>query len=115
MCNKIPHVHSELIKAWADGAKIQIRGEDSGIWYDCSPTWGPYNQYRITPEPKPDIVSNIVVKFAHSWKTPIIQCSWEGNVCPPGYMHNLDIKQFYHIQFTFDGETDNLKSVEIIK
>ncbi len=54
--NKKPHVHAELIKAWADGAEIQFR---RGIhWYDvqpigCQPLWGESTEYRIKPEEKP--------------------------------------------------------------
>jgi hypothetical protein len=56
------HIHAELIKAWADGAKIEARYlkangwtnwrlENGGfIWYDLGA------EYRIKPEPKPDVV-----------------------------------------------------------
>lgn len=49
---KKPHVHAELIKAWADGAKIQFFGALSGEWLDClgDPEWSPNRQYRIKPE-----------------------------------------------------------------
>lgn len=47
--NKQPHPHAELIKAWADGAKIQFFLEDS--WIDCkSPFWLHDRKYRIKPE-----------------------------------------------------------------
>lgn len=45
-----PHVHAALIKAWADGAKIQVywRGE----WVDITdPVWPHDSKYRIKPEP----------------------------------------------------------------
>ena len=54
------HKHAELIKAWADGAEIQHKGGD-GNWYD-SPSYPPQmiwydgTEYRIKPEPKPDVV-----------------------------------------------------------
>ena len=47
-----PHKHAELIKAWADGAKIQglFGGE---TWRDVdTPSWQVHRQYRIKPEPK---------------------------------------------------------------
>lgn len=52
-----PHKHADLIKAWADGAKIQYQGE-SGNWRDCTrnPSWDPCVKYRIKPEP-------VVVKY----------------------------------------------------
>jgi hypothetical protein len=47
---KKPHVHAELIKAWADGANIQICQMDS--WYDVStPSWDSGLIYRTKPEP----------------------------------------------------------------
>ena len=49
-----PHKHAELIKAWADGAEIEY--ESHGIWVDeAYPDWYPEMQYRIKPEPKPNL------------------------------------------------------------
>ena len=50
---KKPHKHAELIKAWADGAKIQAR--DSDGWkdvYENQPSWLDCFEFRIKPEPK---------------------------------------------------------------
>ena len=44
---KTPHVHTTIIKAWADGAQIEVRVNDAKPWY-------PEGQYRVKPEPKPD-------------------------------------------------------------
>jgi hypothetical protein len=54
------HKHAELIKAWADGAEIQIRlfksnGEVTE-WEDCDPCWGDDAEYRIKPEKKQPVV-----------------------------------------------------------
>jgi hypothetical protein len=54
---KTPHKHAELIKAWADGAKIQYRDESWGWTTVNNPMWVPDMFYRIQPEPKPDVVS----------------------------------------------------------
>jgi len=44
------HKHAELIKAWADGAKIQAECPD-GRWIDdSSPVWLPHMKYRIKPD-----------------------------------------------------------------
>ncbi len=48
-----PHVHADLIKAWADGAEIQYFSKDRTEWCDCvfnKPQWGNYEQYRIKPK-----------------------------------------------------------------
>lgn len=108
---KTPHKHAALIKAWADGAKIQwLYGN---TWVDREhPDWSG-KEYRIKPEPKPDVVVNALMKFHNAWKTPSIHISWNGTI-PEGYKHNLSIG-LDCIAFTFDGETNKLKSVEIIK
>jgi len=52
---KTPHIHAELIKAWADGAEIETI--DCNVWGTCNtPMWFPECEYRIKPEPKPDVV-----------------------------------------------------------
>lgn len=52
MCKeKNPHVHAELIKAWADGADIQVKLSDR-CWLDIdTPLWKLGREYRIKPEP----------------------------------------------------------------
>ena len=47
-----PHKHAVLIKAWADGAKIECKDGGSGEWVDCyGPAWTEYGEYRIKPDP----------------------------------------------------------------
>ena len=37
---KTPHKHADLIKAWADGAKIQVQIQSKGKWYSTTnPSW----------------------------------------------------------------------------
>jgi hypothetical protein len=98
---KTPHIHAELIKAWADGAEIQMdvsRAEEAAPrWADTSlPTWASYVTYRIKPKPTPDVVYK-------------------------KYVYENDIKQLYmcdgagaNVKYTFDGETGKLKAVEIL-
>ena len=76
---KKPHKHAELIKAWADGADIEIYDEYCKEWqYITSPVWCEEFEYRIKPEPKPDVV------------------------------------QFCNLKLTFDGETGEIKSAEVL-
>lgn len=44
-----PHKHAELIKAWADGAEIQIEASEER-WVDNYPLWNPSFKYRIKPK-----------------------------------------------------------------
>lgn len=47
-----PHKHAELIKAWADGAKVQIL-TIHGRWENIErPMWASNSIYRIKPELK---------------------------------------------------------------
>ena len=52
-----PHKHAELIKAWADGAEIQVFDNIFNSWFDVidnKPSWDFEHEYRIKPEPKYD-------------------------------------------------------------
>ena len=50
-----PHKHAELIKAWADGAEIQIFNPDTVEWegLQCTPVWNDQMKYRIKPSTHP--------------------------------------------------------------
>lgn len=94
---KTPHVHAELIKAWADGATIQIQLPSTGTWHDNpSPTWCANVKYRIKPEPKPDT-------------TQYAMLTTEGFTTPTPFCFGGD-----NVKATFDGETGKLKSVEMV-
>jgi hypothetical protein len=97
------HKHYDLIIAWADGATIQYLGWnveaaemnrlfdknlETRVWLDCDggPNWYTDFEYRIKPEPKPD-----VIRFVRAI--------------------NGDEK----IKLIFEGETGVLKSAEVIK
>lgn len=92
-----PHKHVELIKAWADGAEIQLKS--SGIWCDYSrgdnPTWLPDHEYRIKPEVKPDMVEYYKATI---WSV--------GGRYKPTKDSNLKL--------VFDANTGELKSAEVI-
>ena len=48
-----PHIHAKVIKAWADGAKIQWYNSAIDRWSDIlTPSWNIEFKYRIKPEPK---------------------------------------------------------------
>ena len=99
------HKHAELIKAWADGAKIQILyTDDPQYWEDREhPTWHPESVYRIKPEPKPDAVIYAYIPSPSSYE-------------PHTFKLFSDIGQsiVHNVKFTWDGETDKLKSAEVI-
>jgi len=101
---KTPHVHAELIKAWADGAEIEAY-QGGGSW-KCvsSPEWNMGTTYRIKPEPKPDVVyyGAFDIGDVRSGNRIIDSCFTSM------YDAGDDIK------LTFDGETGKLKSAEVL-
>lgn len=47
-----PRLHADLIKAWADGATIQM--QFYGVWQDCgNPMWDDKYPFRIKPREFP--------------------------------------------------------------
>lgn len=98
---KTPHKHAELIKAWADGAEIEARESDTHKWGKCSqPAWVDFYQYRIKPEPRPNLevyarVTNNGVNSSFGWT---------------GFG-----EKSANIALTFDAETGFLKAAEVLK
>ena len=90
---KTPHKHAALIKAWAFGAEIEVKMEDCSWRLMLSPRWLEQAVYRIKPEPKTDVVQYRIASIE-------VQ-SWGAR-----FEHNLAL--------TFDGETGELKSAEVI-
>ena len=89
------HKHYDLIVAWAGGAKIQWKN-DLHDWRDIGdPAWINSYEYRI--KPKPDTVDYLNLSFDKE----------KGLTYLPISAPNLKL--------TFDGETGELKSVEVIK
>lgn len=54
-----PHKHAALIKAWADGANIQLRLNSD--WIDIYPMWRSDEEYRVKPDQAPDIVRFMII------------------------------------------------------
>ena len=108
-----PHKHAELIKAWADGAQIEHRRLESWgmsdwelvsdhlmVWHETD-----VHEYRIKPEPKPDVVMTRHVELIYA---PNPDNKYRGSL-------NWDTIRRQNVRFIFDGETQELKSVELIK
>ena len=104
-----PHKHAELIKAWADGAEIEVF--DKGLWYwASSPQWHTEWQYRIKPERKPDVtLYSIVHRVTYG-----LPCSPYASMSA-AYAQPPDPQAPANLKLIFDGETGELKSAEVIK
>ncbi|MES2586960.1 MAG: hypothetical protein V4536_08585 [Pseudomonadota bacterium] len=98
---KKPHKHCKLIKAWADGAEIQVYSPYPKTWRDAgTPSWDRTNEYRIKPEPKPDVVSLM----------------FQDTNTPAWYEvpENATNKRDGIVKLIRDGETGKLKDAEVI-
>jgi hypothetical protein len=71
---KQPHKHAELIKAWADGAEIESLNDYGGWCPANSPAWNEYTEYRIKPDPKPDVVNMYDLRLC-------IRLTFDGETC----------------------------------
>lgn len=95
------HKHADVIHAWADGAKVQYksqRGEQE--WKDDPfPCFDVSYEYRIKPEPKPDISFYARLELDNLPKRVQV-------MDPDPQLHN--------VKLTFCGETNKLKSVEVL-
>ena len=95
---KKPHIHAECIKAWADGATIEYQIY-LDHWIDCkSPSWCEDYEYRIKPEPKPDVVKEVGAVLT------------DHNISGVG----IGLYNPLNLKLTFDGETGKLKKAEVI-
>ena len=91
------HKHANLIVAWANGATIEYKNSD-GFWsFINNPSWNDHVEYRIKPDPKPDIVRYTSIGL--------------------DYADDASERKFPtdNLKLTFDGETGKLKSAEVIK
>jgi hypothetical protein len=101
------HKHYDLIVAWANGATIEYLNSD-GYWtLTSSPSWNEYQRYRVKLEPKPDIVEYM----------RIMRVQRDYRVAPEitNYSTNPKFNYICNLVLTFDGETGELKSAEVIK
>jgi hypothetical protein len=104
------HKHYDMIVAWAEGKHIQCNNPDrdwSAKWEDeADPSWYDFCEYRIKPEPKPDVVRNITVEAT-------LKC---GETCGEAFVQVFKSGKyiFPNLRLTFDGETGKLKSAEVL-
>ncbi len=98
---KQPHKHAELIKAWADGAEIEMF--DGASWLRReNPMWSEAIVYRIKPEPKPDVVRYMAISAP---KTDYVE-TFVPSLCP---------SRATNLRLIFDGETGKLKKAEVLE
>lgn len=104
-----PHKHAALIKAWAENPSLEFQFRGGGLQSSCwfpmcksSPDWSA-SEVRIKPEPKPDRVTVKVVGMGED-SCGMAYPIWNRNYVDGGRQ----------VRFTFDGETNVLKAVELV-
>lgn len=115
------HVHHDVIVAWAAGAEIQVRppiaGRFTPEWKDISATesslwWSVNLDYRVKPEPKPDVKLYTVVFSKDSYGHQPVFCT------PLSKEKAIEHCKNYHgcglAEFTWNGETGLFSGVEFI-
>lgn len=105
-----PHKHAEIIKAWADGAEIDVRYPNEGnLWRDCpNPLWSTAHEYRVKPIPKPDTFSYIAVNDDYGVRRFT-------NLEDAQLYIGHQTEQFTILKLTCDGETGKVKAREIVE
>jgi hypothetical protein len=98
------HKHYDCIVAWAEGKQIEVFSDSKGQWEDLIgvPYWVNNFQFRIKPEPKPDYV-----KIFYLESHPLLGLRFSEEINP------IQDKT-KRISCTFCGETNILKSAEVI-
>jgi len=99
------HKHYDLIIAWAGGAEIECRKNDSYDFQKTSkPHWIEDFQYRIKPKPP-------VVRYAVAPRPAVDGLNQNGFQSFPLQYTSIQTPRD-NIKFTFDGNTFELLSVE---
>jgi hypothetical protein len=94
--SKVPHVHAAVIKAWADGAEIQVKLAGDSVWLDCSPTgWFRNCEYRVKPPPphkwQKEIDAYVAGKVVQYQLSMWPEHRWENL---PGFRKNKETPEF---------------------
>lgn len=106
----VPHVHAEIIKAWADGHVIEFRDDEWNSWKLLStkaPAWQAHLQYRVKPTPKPD-----VVYFMALGRPSYVADTGRSTI--EGFASDLHEPSLDSLKLTFDGDTGKLKKAEVL-
>ena len=82
------HKLYDVIVAWAEGKEIQVKYAMSSDWEDWDshicPSFVGVTEYRIKPEPKPDVVEEFYIKKSFkSWITSSISSIFIPNLFIP--------------------------------
>ena len=68
-----PHKHAAVIKAWADGAEVEVLGHFVEKWQDANyPTWQSHYEYRVKVKVKEEVLITRVTLHKGSLTYPYL-------------------------------------------
>lgn len=106
-----PHMHAAVLRAIADGMEVQYKPHTQANWRDVAsntlehnqdPISFPHYEWRIKPEPKPD-----VVRYVNAYL-----CDGHRTIETAKKAQSEDIAG--RVKIVIDGETGKLKSAEVL-
>jgi len=108
----VPHVHAEVIKAWASGEKIQY-SFDNHNWKDCTgagPSWSEQNYYRVKPKP-PKVVE--LYSHAEAFHGMDVSLMISAYSLLSNFSTNFNMAD--NLKLVFCGVTGKLLQAELVK
>lgn len=98
------HKHADLIKAWADGAEVEYLSFTKEWIALQNPSWREDSEYRIKPEPKPDVsFYGYLSHLDGITYCDVVRCL------------SLEWHPRDNLKLTFDGESGKLKRAEVLE
>ena len=105
------HKHADVLRAIADGKEAQFKNQILGAWAETNhlnlnPITHPELEWRVKPDPKPDVVPDIKVWPSGNANERIVL-----------HMYNSETHKARgsNLRLTWDGETGRLKKAEVIE
>ena len=105
----VPHIHAEVIKAWAMGEEVQTY--DCGAWVNiANPAWSTKHQYRVKPNPPAN-----TELYANAELLRFTDIS--GGVRSGDLMRNFSARfiETDNLKLTFCGLTGKLIGAEVVQ
>jgi hypothetical protein len=100
---KTPHIHADVIKAWADGAEIEIYKDNFDVWIpNAHPNWLSDMAYRVKPEPKQNTRHHFFVTCEDGRHILFGTATSSEHPCD-------------NLRLTFDGDTNKMIKAEVLK
>lgn len=107
------HKHHDCIVAWAKGETIEILTKFGHGWQEVNgtPLWGEHYEYRIKPDPKPD-----VIRYARASADDVepIPVPKQWSDAKSSTWWSVRKAGSDNVRAIFDGETGKLKAVELL-